>query len=75
MTESLKLGGIDERDSPRIRRLNRVPIIVAIVLVVALLAVIIYGLTSRGMQFGGQGDGQSTMRPAMPARPRRSSSA
>jgi len=64
MTESLKLGGIDERDSPRIRRLNRVPIIVAIVLVVALLAVIIYGLTSRGMQFGGQGDGQSTMRPA-----------
>ncbi len=64
MTESLKLGGIDERDSPRIRRLNRVPIIVAIVLVVALLAVSIYGLTSRGMQFGGQGDGQSTMRPA-----------
>lgn len=29
MTESLKLGGIDERDSPRIRRLNRVPIIVS----------------------------------------------
>ncbi len=64
MTESLKLGGLEERDGPRIRRLNRVPIIVAIVLVVAFLAVIIYGLTSRGLQFGGPNDGQSTGRPA-----------
>lgn len=64
MTESLRLGGVDERDGPRIRRLNRVPIIVAIVLVVAFLAVIIYGLTSRGLQFGGQSDGPSTVRPA-----------
>lgn len=64
MTESLKLGGVDERDGPRIRRLNRLPIIVAIVLVVAFLAVIIYGLTSRGLQFAGPNDGPSTVRPA-----------
>ena len=64
MTESLKLGGVDERDGPRIRRLNRVPIIVAIVLVVAFLAVIIYGLTSRGLQFGGPKEGESSVRPA-----------
>lgn len=64
MTESLKLGGVDERDGPRIRRLNRVPIIVAIVLVVAFLGIIIYGLTSRGLQFGGTSDGPSTVRPA-----------
>jgi len=64
MSESLKLGGVDKRDGPRIRRLNRVPIIVAIVLVVAFLAVIIYGLTSRGLQFGGPSDGPSTVRPA-----------
>lgn len=64
MTESLKLGGVDERDGPRIRRLNRAPIIVAIVLVVAFFAVIIYGLTSRGLQFGGPNDGPTTVRPA-----------
>ena len=64
MTESLKLGGLEEKDGPQIRRLNRVPIIIAIVLVVAFLAVIIYGLTSRGLQFGGPDDGQSTVRPA-----------
>ena len=64
MTDSLKLGGVDERAGPRIRRLNRVPIIVAIALVVVFLAVIIYGLTSRGLQFGGPADGPSTARPA-----------
>jgi type IV secretion system protein VirB10 len=64
VTESLKLGGVEERDGPRIRRLNRVPIIVAIALVVAFLAVIIYGLTSRGLQFGGPAEGPSTVRPA-----------
>lgn len=64
MTESLKLGGVEARDGPHIRRLNRVPIIVAIALVVAFLAVIIYGLTSRGLQFGGPEEGPSTVRPA-----------
>jgi len=64
VTDSLKLGGVDERAGPRIRRLNRVPIIVAIALVVAFLAVITYGLTSRGLQFGGPAEGPSTVRPA-----------
>lgn len=52
MSEALKLGGEPER-SPRIRRLNRVPIVVAIVLVVAFFGIIIYGLSSRGLRFGG----------------------
>jgi type IV secretion system protein VirB10 len=64
VTDSLKLGGVDDRAGPRIRRLNRVPIIVAIALVVTFLAVIIYGLTSRGLQFGGPAEGPSTVRPA-----------
>ena len=53
MTESLKLGGAGPQDGPRIRRLNRVPVIVAILLVVIFLAVIFYGLWSRGLHFGG----------------------
>jgi type IV secretion system protein VirB10 len=53
VTESLKLGGAGPQDGPRIRRLNRVPVIVAILLVVIFLAVIFYGLSSRGLHFGG----------------------
>lgn len=53
MSESLKLGGAGPQDGPRIRRLNRVPVIVAILLVVIFLAVIFYGLSSRGLNFGG----------------------
>ena len=52
MSEALKLGGEEER-GPRIRRLNRVPIVVAIVLVVTFFGIIIYGLSSRGLRFGG----------------------
>ncbi len=52
MSEALKLGG-EPDSSPRIRRLNRVPIVVAIVLVVAFFGIIIYGLSSRGLRFGG----------------------
>ena len=64
MTDSLKLGGA-EYTGPRIRRLNRLPIIVAVGLVVAFFAVIIYGLTSRGMRFGdGAGTDTTTARPA-----------
>ena len=55
MTQSLKLGGTGPDAGPRIRRLNRVPIIVAIILVVVFLAVIFYGLSSRGLRFGGAG--------------------
>ncbi|MBP1847607.1 type IV secretion system protein VirB10 [Rhizobium petrolearium] len=53
MVQSLKLGGAanDEADSG-IKRINRVPIIVVIVLVMAFLGVIFYGLASRGLYFG-----------------------
>ncbi|TGQ49512.1 conjugal transfer protein TrbI, partial [Mesorhizobium sp. M1C.F.Ca.ET.212.01.1.1] len=52
MAQSLKLGGTPEaeRDSG-MRRLNRLPVIVVVVLVVVFLAVIIYGLASRGSFF------------------------
>ena len=53
MTESLKLGGSDLSGGPRIRRLNRLPIVAAIVLVVLFLAAIFYGLSSRGLRLGG----------------------
>lgn len=52
MAQSLKLGGTPEGEEARgIRRLNRLPIIVAIVLVIVFFAVIFYGLTSRGLYF------------------------
>lgn len=54
MTQSLKLGGAGPQDGPRIRRLNRVPVIVAILLVLIFLAVVFYGLSSRGLHFGGE---------------------
>lgn len=64
MTVSLKLGGLDENKGPHIRRLNRLPIIIAIALVVVVLAVIVYGLTSRGLRFGGPDAEQGALRPA-----------
>ena len=52
MVQSLKLGGSPEAEEARgIRRLNRLPVIVAIVLVIVFFAVIFYGLTSRGLYF------------------------
>lgn len=53
MVQSLKLGGAanDEAESG-IKRINRLPFIVVIVLVVAFLGVIFYGLASRGLYFG-----------------------
>lgn len=56
MTQSLKLGGEATASAPKIRRLNRLPIIGAIALVVIFLAVIFYGLTSRGLRFRDTGD-------------------
>ncbi|QPC88927.1 IncP-type conjugal transfer protein TrbI (plasmid) [Mesorhizobium sp. NBSH29] len=53
MVQSLKLGGAAEGAEPSIRRINRLPILIAIGLVIAFLAVIIYGLTSRGLYFRG----------------------
>ena len=64
MTESLKLDGAGPSSGPRIRRLNRLPIIVAIALVVTFFAVIFYGLSSRGLRFG---DGQIEPSSAQPA--------
>jgi type IV secretion system protein VirB10 len=55
MTEALKLDS-DDSNGRRIRRINRLPVIVAILLVVVFLAVIFYGLSSRGLHFGGSND-------------------
>jgi hypothetical protein len=52
MTQSLKLGGSGAGDEGRrIRRLNGLPIIIAVALVIVFFAVIFYGLTSRGSSF------------------------
>ncbi len=65
MVQSLKLGGAPAGAAPKIRRVNRLPIIIAIGLVIAFLAVIMYGLTSRGLYFGGDpGIGESSGNPA-----------
>lgn len=53
MVQSLNLGaGQNSRAPSTIRRINRLPIIVIVVLAVAFLGVIFYGLTSRGLYFG-----------------------
>ncbi len=65
MTAALKLGG-EPQSGPKIRRLNRLPIVLAIVLVVAFFAVIIYGLSSRGLRFGA-GDDLATTPGSRPA--------
>jgi type IV secretory pathway VirB10-like protein len=52
---SLALGG-DPKNGPRIRRLNRLPLLGAIALVLVFLALIVYGLSSRGLTFGGDRD-------------------
>ncbi|GEO85916.1 IncP-type conjugal transfer protein TrbI [Allorhizobium sp. NPDC080224] len=52
MIQSLKLGGAtNEEAQSGMRRINRLPIIIVIVLVIAFLGVIFYGLTSRGLFF------------------------
>lgn len=53
MVQSLKLGGAANAEAESgIKRINRLPIIVVIMLVTAFLGVIFYGLTSRGLYFG-----------------------
>jgi type IV secretion system protein VirB10 len=66
MAQSLKLGGVSEEASGSgIRRVNRLPIIVVIILVIAFLAVIFYGLASRGIYFrGNDGLDQTSGNPA-----------
>lgn len=58
MTQSLQLGGgSGGTGAPKdIRRLNRLPIIAAAVLGIVFLAVIFYGLTSRGLAFRSTSD-------------------
>lgn len=56
MVQSLQLGGAPANQQPNIRRINRLPVIVAIVLVLLFLGVIFYGLSSRGLYFRGQPD-------------------
>jgi type IV secretory pathway VirB10-like protein len=53
MVQSLQLGGTLSQDEQQrdIRRLNRLPIIIVIVLAVLFFAVIIYGLSARGLYF------------------------
>ncbi|WP_064713603.1 IncP-type conjugal transfer protein TrbI [Rhizobium bangladeshense] len=53
MMQSLNLGGSNNSQSPAsIRRINRLPIAVVIVLLVMFLGIIVYGLASRGLYFG-----------------------
>ncbi|WP_027062813.1 IncP-type conjugal transfer protein TrbI [Mesorhizobium loti] len=47
------LGGDD--GAPRIRRLNRLPVVAAILLAILFFGVIIYGLSQRGLYFRGEG--------------------
>ncbi|MFN3321579.1 MAG: IncP-type conjugal transfer protein TrbI [Allorhizobium sp.] len=56
MVQSLQLGGAANAEAEsRIKRINRLPIIVVIVLVIAFLGVIFYGLSSRGLYFSKDG--------------------
>ncbi|WP_223565217.1 IncP-type conjugal transfer protein TrbI [Agrobacterium tumefaciens] len=53
MVQSLKLGGAaNSQATSGIKRVNRVPVIVVIVLLVAFLGIIFLGLASRGLYFG-----------------------
>jgi type IV secretory pathway VirB10-like protein len=53
MSEALKLAA-EPGARKNIRRLNRLPIAIAALLVLAFFAVVIYGLSSRGLRFGGE---------------------
>lgn len=64
MSGSLNLGGASS-EPPRIRRLNRLPVIIAIVVAVVFIGVIIYGLSTRGMRWADRGlDAGSNSPPA-----------
>ncbi len=53
MVQSLQLGGSQNSQvTSGIKRVNRLPVIVVIVLVVAFLGIIFHGLASRGLYFG-----------------------
>ena len=53
MVQSLKLGGAQNSQvASGIKRVNRLPVILVIVLLVAFLGIIFYGFASRGLYFG-----------------------
>jgi type IV secretion system protein TrbI len=52
MVQSLQLGEPETSGQDGMRRLNRLPIIVAIVIVALFFAVIVFGLSARGLRFG-----------------------
>lgn len=66
MLQSLNLGGAqNSKAASTIRRINRLPIVVIVVLAVAFLGVIFFGLASRGLYFGkDNGPGPSSGNPA-----------
>src|SRR5690606_37775267 len=66
MVQPLKLGGAQNSGATaRVKRVNRLPVIVVIVLLVAFLGIIFFGLASRGLYFGGDsGPDTSTGNPA-----------
>ncbi|TCV67466.1 IncP-type conjugal transfer protein TrbI [Neorhizobium sp. S3-V5DH] len=66
MVQSLKLGGAaNSQAAPGIKRVNRLPVIVVIVLLLAFLGIIFFGLASRGLYFGkDSGPGTSSGNPA-----------
>ena len=54
MVQSLKLGGAsNENAGSSIRRVNRLPLIVGIVGAVVILAIVFFGLMTRGLLFRG----------------------
>lgn len=66
MVQSLKLGGAaNSQATSDIKRVNRLPVIVVIVLLVVFLGIIFFGLASRGLYFGkGNGPDTSSGNPA-----------
>lgn len=55
MVQSLQLGGAGQPPNDGMKRLNRVPLFIGAGLVAVFLAVLIYGLSSRGLHFGDTG--------------------
>ncbi|MBX5273220.1 IncP-type conjugal transfer protein TrbI [Rhizobium sp. NLR17b] len=66
MVQSLKLGGAANSQAPSgLKRVNRLPVILVIVLLVAFLGIIFFGLASRGLYFGkDSGPDTSSVNPA-----------
>lgn len=53
MVYSLQLGGSHGEEQQGIRRLNRLPLLIAVILAVVFFAVLIYGLSMRGLYLRG----------------------